>query len=40
MPEEEKASLDGEYYQKFGLWMDLRIILGTIKYFIKKPPVY
>jgi O-antigen biosynthesis protein WbqP len=40
MPEEEKASLDGEYYQKFGLWMDLRIILGTIKYFTKKPPVY
>jgi O-antigen biosynthesis protein WbqP len=40
MPEEEKASLDGEYYQKFGLWMDLKIILGTIKYFIKKPPVY
>jgi O-antigen biosynthesis protein WbqP len=40
MPEEEKASLDGEYYQKFGLWMDLRIILGTIKYFSKKPPVY
>jgi len=40
MPEEEKARLDGEYYQKFGLWMDLRIILGTIKYFTKKPPVY
>jgi O-antigen biosynthesis protein WbqP len=40
MPEEEKASLDGEYYQKFSLWMDLRIILGTIKYFTKKPPVY
>jgi O-antigen biosynthesis protein WbqP len=40
MPEEEKARLDGEYYQKFGLWMDLRIIVGTIKYFTKKPPVY
>jgi O-antigen biosynthesis protein WbqP len=40
MPEEEKARLDGEYYHKFGLWMDLRIILGTIKYFTKKPPVY
>lgn len=40
MPEEEKALLDGEYCQKFGLLMDLRIILGTLKYFTKKPPVY
>jgi O-antigen biosynthesis protein WbqP len=40
MPEEEKARLDGEYYQKIGLVMDLRIVLGTIKYFTKKPPVY
>jgi len=40
MPEEEKARLDGEYYQKIGLVIDLKIIFGTIKYFIKKPPVY
>jgi O-antigen biosynthesis protein WbqP len=40
MPEEEKASLDGEYYKKFGVMMDLKIILGTVKYFSKKPPVY
>jgi O-antigen biosynthesis protein WbqP len=40
MPEEEKARLDGEYYQKIGLVMDLIIVLGTIKYFTKKPPVY
>jgi O-antigen biosynthesis protein WbqP len=40
MPVEEKALLDGAYYQKFGLLMDLRIIFGTIKYFTKKPPVY
>lgn len=40
MPEEEKAGLDGEYYQKIGLVMDLWILLGTIKYFMKKPPVY
>lgn len=40
MPEEEKACLDGVYYQKIGLVMDLVIVLGTIKYFTKKPPVY
>jgi len=40
MPEEEKARFDGEYYQKIGFLMDLRIVLGTIKYFTKKPPVY
>ncbi len=40
MPEEEKANLDGEYYKNFGILMDLKIILGTIKYFTKKPPVY
>jgi O-antigen biosynthesis protein WbqP len=40
MPEEEKAYLDGEYIQKLGLVMDLKIVFGTIKYFTKKPPVY
>jgi O-antigen biosynthesis protein WbqP len=40
MPEEEKARLDGEYFEKFGLSLDLKIVLGTIKYFTKKPPVY
>jgi O-antigen biosynthesis protein WbqP len=40
MPEEEKARLDGEYFQKVGLVMDLKIVFGTIKYFTKKPPVY
>jgi O-antigen biosynthesis protein WbqP len=40
MPEEEKARLDGEYFEKFGILIDLRIVLGTIKYFTKKPPVY
>lgn len=25
-----KAALDGEYVQKFGLWMDIRCLLGTI----------
>lgn len=40
MPEEEKAKFDGEYYKNFGILMDLKIILRTIKYFTKKPPVY
>ena len=40
MPEEEKARLDGEYFENFGILIDLRIVLGTIKYFTKKPPVY
>jgi O-antigen biosynthesis protein WbqP len=40
MPEEEKARLDGEYFEKFGILIDLKILLGTIKYFTKKPPVY
>jgi len=40
MPEVEKANLDGEYYQKFGALIDFKILLGTIKYFSKKPPVY
>jgi O-antigen biosynthesis protein WbqP len=40
MPEKEKANLDGEYYKKFGVMMDLKIIIGTVKYFSQKPPVY
>jgi len=40
MPEDEKANFDGEYYKKFGVMMDLKIILGTVNYFSKKPPVY
>ena len=40
MPEEEKAKFDGEYSKELSLWMDIKIILGTVKYFTKKPPVY
>jgi O-antigen biosynthesis protein WbqP len=40
MPEDEKANFDGEYYKKFGVMMDLKIILRTVNYFSKKPPVY
>ena len=40
MPEEEKAKFDGDYYEQLSLWMDINVIMGTVKYFIKKPPVY
>ena len=40
MPEIEKANFDGEYYRNTSLAMDLKIVMGTIKYFTKKPPVY
>ena len=40
MPEIEKANFDGEYYRNISFAMDLKIVLGTIKYFTKKPPVY
>ena len=40
MPEIEKANFDGEYYDKVSFAMDLKIVMGTIKYFTKKPPVY
>jgi O-antigen biosynthesis protein WbqP len=40
MPETEKADFDGEYCAKLSLWMDVEIVFRTLKYFIKKPPVY
>ena len=40
MPETEKAHLDGEYFKKFGVMMDLKILMGTVQYFSQKPPVY
>lgn len=40
MPETEKADFDGEYYKKLSLWMDVKIVFRTLKYFTKKPPVY
>lgn len=40
MPVTEKAQFDGEYYQKLSLWMDVKIVLRTLNYFTKKPPVY
>ena len=40
MPETEKADFDGEYYKKLSLWMDVKIVFRTLKYFTKKPPIY
>ena len=40
MPESEKARLDGEYAQQFSLLLDLLILIRTVIYFTKKPPVY
>jgi O-antigen biosynthesis protein WbqP len=40
MPETEKADFDGEYCAKLSLWMDVKIVFRTLKYFTKKPPIY
>jgi O-antigen biosynthesis protein WbqP len=40
MPESEKARFDGEYAQNFSLLLDLLILVKTVVYFTKKPPVY
>tara|TARA_X000000368_G_C23048566_1_gene720285 strand:- start:486 stop:1049 length:564 start_codon:yes stop_codon:yes gene_type:complete len=40
MPETEKAQLDGEYFKKMSIMLDLFIIFKTIIYFTKKPPKY
>ena len=40
MPEYEKANFDGEYADRISLKMDMVILLKTIIYFTKKPPVY
>jgi len=40
MSVEEKARFDGEYARAVTLWHDFSIILRTIGYLFKKPPVY
>ncbi len=40
MPEEEKARLDGAYYDNLSFLMDIKIVLKTFVYFTRKPPVY
>lgn len=40
MPEEMKAQFDGEYADKISLKMDVLILIKTVVYFTKKPPIY
>jgi O-antigen biosynthesis protein WbqP len=40
MPDEEKARWDGEYAKTMGLLSDVKIVIRTIGYLRKKPPVY
>ena len=40
MSDEQKASFDGEYNKKISLFMDIKIVLLTLKYLTKKPPTY
>lgn len=39
LPIEVKASLDGEYIQKIGFWMDVKCLIGTIVNVIKSDGV-
>ncbi len=40
MPEEEKSNWDGTYARSISALTDLKILLKTILYLTKKPPVY
>lgn len=40
MPEDEKAKWDGEYAASVSFIRDMRIILATFAYLMKRPPVY
>lgn len=40
MTTEEKAALDGEYAKTVSLYTDLRVILLTFRYLLKRPPTY
>lgn len=40
MSEEEKANWDGQYARNITLWNDMKIILRTFGYLMKRPPVY
>jgi O-antigen biosynthesis protein WbqP len=40
MPENEKADFDGDYYRRLSLLMDIEIVLRTLNYFTRKPPIY
>lgn len=36
----EKARLDGSYAERVGFFTDVRIVLGTIPYLVRRPPTY
>lgn len=40
MPDFEKATLDGYYYNHLSFVLDVRIVLKTLIYLTKKPPTY
>lgn len=40
MPLAEKARYDGEYYQRISFLFDAYIVIRTLSYLRKKPPVY
>ncbi len=40
MPENEKAEWDGRYSTSISFLGDMKIILGTLRYLMKRPPVY
>jgi O-antigen biosynthesis protein WbqP len=40
MTPEQKAAFDGDYAKRLSLVLDLLILVKTVGYFIKKPPVY
>ena len=40
MAPEQKAAFDGDYAKRLSLVLDLLILVETVGYFIKKPPVY
>ena len=40
MPPEEKVEWDGSYAKEISFSHDLKIMVATLKYFLKPPPVY
>jgi len=40
MSDKQKAKYDGLYMQDFGFFQDIKIILATFGYLLRRPPVY
>ncbi len=40
MPEQEKAVWDAVYLKRINLRTDLRILFGTVRYLLRRPPSY